>query len=89
MPVSEIRPSSRQYDTIGDRQRLVDVLLDDQHRRALGLDDRHRLVHLATTIGAKPERDLVEQQQSRVGHQRSADRQRLLLATRTARRPIA
>ena len=41
------------------------------------------------TIGREAERDLVEQQQPRVGHQRPADGQRLLLAARQDRRRCA
>ena len=69
-------------DAIGDLECLVDVLLDDEDRRALRLDDRDGLVHLLDDDRRQPERDLVEQQQSRVGHQRPPDRERLLLATR-------
>ena len=41
------------------------------------------------TFGAKPERRLVQQQDLRIGHQRAADRQHLLLAAGQGARDLA
>ncbi len=55
-----------------------------QHRRALLLDHRDRLVHLLDDDRRQAERHLVEEQQLGVRHQRAGDGERLLLASRQA-----
>ena len=59
------------------------VLLDQQHAHPVllidGAQDAEDFLH---DEGREPERGLVEQQQFRAQHQRAADRQHLLLATR-------
>src|SRR3989441_11336194 len=63
----------------GDRERLDDVLLDQQHRDAVGVDAGDDLEHLIDDLWREPERWLVEQQESRHGHQRPTDGDHLLL----------
>src|SRR6185295_6355928 len=65
---------------VGDRQRLEGVLLDQQDRRALLVDLLDRREHLLDEDRREAERGLVEQQQSRLGHERPPDRKHLLLA---------
>ncbi len=63
----------------GDRECHHRVLLDQKHGRALPIhfhDDVSDALHHERR---QPERRLVEQQKSRVGHERSADREHLLL----------
>ena len=71
---------------VGDRERHVRILLDDQHRDA-------GLVHLLDDLEAALDEDrrqahrrLVHQQQLRVRHQRAPHRDHLLLAARRASR---
>src|SRR5437899_8315780 len=66
----------------GDRERLDDVLLDQQHRDAVGVDAGDDLEHLIDDLGRQTERRLVEQQEPRHGHQRTPDRDHLLLTAR-------
>jgi hypothetical protein len=74
-------PFEQAVEPVGNREGLVDVLLDDQHRRALLLDDRHGLIDLTDHDRCEPEGDFVEQQQPGVGHQRPGDGQRLPFAS--------
>ena len=69
-------------------QRLIRVLLDHQHRRALAPDvgdDRERLLD---ERGRETQRRLVEENESRAGHERAADREHLLLAAREGARGL-
>ena len=65
---------------VGDPERHGGVLLHQQHRRALPVDLGDDLADLADDAGREAERRLVEQEQLRAGHQRTADGQHLLLA---------
>src|SRR6266852_4500028 len=59
----------------------LDVLLDDQDRRALPIeraDDLHQALHHQRR---ETERKLVDHEQARTRHERAADRDHLLLAT--------
>ena len=60
-------------------QRLADVLLDEQHGHPGRQQSGKRAVDAADDYQGQPERQLVEQQHTGVGHQRAADRHRLLL----------
>jgi hypothetical protein len=61
-------------------QRLADVLLDQQHGEPGGEDLRQHRVNALDDHGCQAEGQLVEQQHPRVGDQRPADGDRLLLA---------
>ena len=65
---------------VGPLERLGGVLLDEQHGGALLVDLRDDVEDLLDELGRQPHRRLVQQQQLRVGHQRAADGQHLLLA---------
>src|SRR4051794_31517422 len=64
------------------RQRLGHVLLRQQHRGPAADDDAYIRQYLVDQLGREAEGGLVEQQKPRRAHQRAADRQHLLLATR-------
>ena len=68
-------------DAIGDGGGPRQVLLDEDQRGALGDHVRERAVDILDRQRREAERDLVEQQQARVGYQRAPDRGRLLLAS--------
>ena len=87
-PLEHELPLQHADDALGDARRAVEVLLDEHDRRALGDHGRERLVDGVDGLGSEAERDLVEQQQTRIGDQRSADRGRLLLAAGQRRRPL-
>jgi len=61
-------------------QRLAHVLLDEQDGEPAGQDLRHHRVDAPQHDGRQAEGELVEQQHARVGDQRPADRDLLLLA---------
>ena len=65
---------------VGDLERAVDVLLDEQDRRPLVAQAGEELEDLVDDDRRQPERRLVEQEQPRARHQRPADREHLLLA---------
>src|SRR5438046_1061615 len=68
---------------VGCVQRHVGVLLDEQDRgAALSIDPHADLEDFARQLGAQSEARLVEQHQLRRGHQRTRDREHLLLAAR-------
>src|SRR5256884_1827186 len=81
------RPRDRDAPNLEDvgagrrRERKARVLLDDQHRQALLLvqlaDDGEEVGH---DPGREPERGLVQEQQARPLHQRTGERELLLLA---------
>jgi hypothetical protein len=56
-------------------------LFDDDHGGARFADARKDRVDVSDDDGREPEADLVEEQHARVGHQRAADCDHLLLAT--------
>ena len=87
-PSSTIRPSSMQTTRSATPMRAREVLLDEHDRRA-ALDQRaERAVDALDDDRREAERDLVEQQQPRVRHERATDRRRLLLAAGEARRAL-
>jgi hypothetical protein len=63
-----------------DPQRLADVLLDQQHGDTAIQDLRHHRVDALDYHRRQAEGHLVQQQHARVGDQRPADGDRLLLA---------
>src|SRR5205085_1107495 len=67
---------------IGDGERRLRHLLDDQEREAVVTQTRERLEYLGHETRRQPERRLVEQQQPGPRHQRTRDREHLLLAAR-------
>ena len=66
--------------TVGHLQRLVGVLLDQEHRHALLADLADDVEDLRDHQRRQAQRGLIQQQQARTGHQRAADGQHLLLA---------
>src|SRR5262245_7158543 len=73
------RPRFEHVAVVGDRQRLVGVLLDQQHGRAAAVDLADDAEDLLDEHRREPQRRLVEQHQGRLRHQRAPDRQHLLL----------
>src|SRR6516164_1801377 len=69
-------------DVVCRLERLHDVLLDDDERTAFGDDRGQAGIDLAHHDRRETETDLVAEQKFRVGHQRAADRDHLLLAAR-------
>ena len=65
---------------MGDAQRLVQVLLDQQHADAAPVDRLDQAEDLLHHDRHQAERGLVEDDQARLGHQAAGDRQHLLLA---------
>ena len=76
-------PAGREHvAAVGDRERDVRVLLDDEHGDALVVHLLDDLEALLDEDRSEPHRRLVHQQQLRVRHQRAAHRDHLLLAAR-------
>ena len=68
-PVERDAALEQAVDAVGDRERLADVLLDEQDRRALAARwPAIAVVELPDDDRREPERDLVEQEQARVRH---------------------
>src|SRR3989442_12041689 len=67
---------------VRDAGERAHVLVDEQDRLATRLEAFHAAPDLGPDERRQPLGRLVEDQQSRVGHQRAADRQHLLLAAR-------
>src|SRR5579883_507436 len=67
---------------MGDRQRLHDVLLDQQNREALAVQSADQGEHLLYQKRRQAERRLIEDEQLRLAHHAAADCQHLLLAAR-------
>jgi hypothetical protein len=59
---------------------LGNVLFDDQHRDAFRTDVREPAIEIAHDNRGEAERKLVADQKPGIGHQRSADRDHLLLS---------
>src|SRR5258708_17203647 len=76
-------PGLHDIAAMGEAERVVRVLLDQEHRDLLLLVDlADHLEDLLDDERREAERRLVEQQEARAAHQRAADRQHLLLAAR-------
>src|SRR5439155_13108443 len=69
-------------DAIGERQRGVDVLFDQEHRQTLALEATQHLDDGLEHERGESLRRLVQQDQRGVGHQGPADGEHLLLAAR-------
>src|ERR1700736_5841370 len=72
-----------QIEVIGERKRLLDVLLDQQYggaARAFG--GKQNVVDLADQVGSKPDGGLVDQQQRRIGHHLARHRKHPTLTAR-------
>src|SRR5262249_25544858 len=67
---------------IAGAERAADVLLDEERGRALPGDGGQRAVDLVDHRRGQAERELVEQEEPGVGHQRAPDGQHLLLPAR-------
>ena len=74
---------------LGQRQDLAHVLVHHERRGALAGDRAQDAVEALDHEGREPERDLVHQQEARVGHEPAADGQHLLLAPREVRARLA
>ena len=72
----------------GDGQRHRRVLLDQQDGRALLVDLDDEVADLLHQQRCQPQTRLVEQQVARLGHERAAHRDHLLLARRTGTRRV-
>src|SRR5450755_2748552 len=68
-------------DAIAHLERLPDVLLHEQKRDAFGPDLRQRAIDVTHHDRRQAERDLVSQEQPRIGHQFTAHGNHLLLAS--------
>ena len=80
-PSSATRPVSSTYARSQSANASDRVLLDEQHRDALLLVQAHEeLRELLDDERREPERELVDGEQARLGHQRAPDRDHLLLA---------
>ncbi len=75
-------PAAVEHDgAVAEAEDVLGVLLDDHDGEAeLGAQPRQRVLQFVHDHGGQPLPRLVEQQESRVGHQGAADRQHLLLA---------
>src|SRR5215204_4286021 len=71
-----------QVGAVGDFEHLLHVLLDDEHRVALGADAAHELEHLRHDHGREAHGGLVEEHELRAAHERAADGAHLLLTAR-------
>src|SRR3954471_21461823 len=66
---------------MGELERMVGVLLDDQHGQAvLPVQSADRIENLARDQRRQTERGFIEQEQARTAHQGATDGQHLLLA---------
>ena len=74
---------------VGHAEDELGELLHQQDRGARGRDRLHLLVELLDDQRREPHRQLVEQQQRRIGRERTGEREHLLLAARTGGRPAA
>ena len=74
-------------DPVRRLERGGQILLDDQHRGAAPLDLGERGVDVLDHRRRQAERKLVAEQDARIGHQRAADRDHLLLAAAAASAP--
>src|SRR3990170_4320945 len=79
--VGEDHPAGLEHVTaVRDFERLLGVLLHEQHRRPLGVDLANDAEDLLDEDRGETQRGLVEEENLRPGHQRPTDCQHLLLA---------
>src|SRR5204862_76207 len=74
---------------VGDRQGGTQVLLDQEHRKALALEIVEHRDDLLDDHGRQPLGRLVEQEQRRIEHERARDRKHLLLAAGELKAEVA
>src|SRR5215813_6583654 len=65
---------------VAQTQQGIDILVDDKDRQSIALERREPAPNFLADQWRQALGGLVEQQQLRIGHQRAADRQHLLLA---------
>ena len=74
-------PVAHHQDPVAQRDRLVDVVGDEQHRRVVALaQPPHQVVHAQAGDRVQRGERLVEQHQVRVGDERAGERHALRLA---------
>jgi hypothetical protein len=73
-------PERKQVDAVGKFERERRLLLDQHDRQAFAVQEAERLQDFLGDARREAERGLVEQQQLRPGHQRTAKGEHLLLA---------
>ena len=71
-----------QVGAVGEADRALRALLDEQHRHAAAADLGERLEDDVDDLRREAERGLVEEEQPRPGDERAGDRELLLLAAR-------
>jgi hypothetical protein len=84
-----LQPTVAQHaDFVGDRERLLLVVRDQQRRRAVALQDRAQLrAEPLAQLDVEARERLVEQQQPRIRRERAGERDALLLAAGQLVRP--
>src|SRR3989449_3100255 len=87
-PLQHELPALEHARPVGERERLADVLLHQQHRDAVRVDGPHRLEDPRDEHGRQAERRLVQHEHARARHERPADRAHLLLAARERAREL-
>ncbi|MDP1794426.1 MAG: hypothetical protein Q8K63_09855, partial [Acidimicrobiales bacterium] len=78
-----------EHGALGEVQRHVDGLFDQHDCGATRMDLAHDLEQLADDGRSQAGRQLVDHQQTRLGHERSAEGEHLLLAARQVARHLA
>src|SRR5215467_4944319 len=94
---AQIRRSAGPHDAaflddvvpVGDAHERPEVLVDDEDRQARSLEALDGTVDLDADEGREALGRLVEDEEFRVGHQRAADREHLLLAARELAAEVA
>jgi hypothetical protein len=77
------RPRRHHHDAIGQQYRLLDAMGDENHRVAIALPDALKVeVHLLACQRVKRPEGFVHKEQTRILHQRPADRDALTHAAR-------
>ena len=83
-------PLAQHEDAVGQGDRLVDLVGDEQHGRAVAEEQlAHEVLHLDPGEGVEGGERLVEQQQLGLAHQGAGERHPLRLAARQGGRPGA
>ena len=84
-----IAPSTKHDDSIGEQDRLVHVVSDEQHGGAMtSAEPLEQRVHLDAREGVQRAEGLIEQHQLGLAHERSGERHALCLATRKREGPV-
>ena len=88
-PDSDTSPFEETIEAVGNGERAGDVLLDHDHRHAALAHLGNDLVEFVDDARRETEADLVAEQQARIGEQRPAERDHLLLSAREFARMAA